>query len=317
MKYRELEGIRKPLSTLVYGTTAAASSGDKERAYESLDAAWECGFRVFDTAHSYGFGEEVLGSWLMQSGHREEAVILDKGLNPGQEGSSDIFGADTVQSQIRESFERLQTDHVELYILHRDDESKPVDEIVETLNELKEDGKIDRFGGSNWKQYRIEQANAYAASHHLTGFTVCSPAYSLADMVNDPWGGSATISGEQNVSFREWLRLNQMPVFNYSALGRGYLSGKYHSDDRKSIEECLWWGPIREYHCPKNQARLRRAEELAEKKGCSVPEICLAWLFAQPLNLFPIVNPSSPSHIEETAKASNLSLTAEEVQALF
>ena len=137
MRYKYLPGIDKPLSALTYGTPHTATNAKtRAEAFRSYDLAWEAGFRTFDTAHSYGAGEETLGAWLTSRKHRHEAVILDKGCNPGQNGSADIFSGRTVREQVEESLRRLQTDHVELYILHRDDASVPVDEIVEELNAL-------------------------------------------------------------------------------------------------------------------------------------------------------------------------------------
>ena len=122
MIYAMLEGIDKPLSRLTYGTPGSATRTDlRAEAFRSYDLAWEAGFRTFDTAHSYGDGEETLGAWLSSRGRRSEAVILDKGCNPGQSGSPDRFSAHTVREQLEESLRRLRTDHVELYILHRDD----------------------------------------------------------------------------------------------------------------------------------------------------------------------------------------------------
>ena len=156
MKYSYLEGIPSPLSALTYGTpwTATRESTQAE-AFKSYDMAWDAGFRTFDTAHSYGLGEDTLGAWLASRKHRQEAVILDKGCNPGQKGSEDVFCGKTVREQAEESLRRLRTDHLDLYILHRDDPPMPVDEIVDELNRLKKEGKILRFGGSNWTLDRV------------------------------------------------------------------------------------------------------------------------------------------------------------------
>ena len=78
--------------------------------------------------------------------------------------------------------------------------------IVELLNKLHQKGKIGAFGGSNWTLKRILEANQYAEEHHLIPFTVCSPSFSLAECIGDPWGGSVTISGEKNRDFRTWLK---------------------------------------------------------------------------------------------------------------
>ena len=313
MKYRKLDGIDKELSVLVYGTPwTACSKQYRDRAFESYDLAWKAGFRAFDTAHSYGDGEETLGAWLQSRGLREEAVILDKGCNPGQRGSTDTLSAQTIRKQLEQSLERLQTDSVEFYLLHRDDPDVAVDEIIEELNEEQKKGRILRFGVSNWSLQRIQAANAYAEKHQLSGFTGFSPAYSLAVYLRDPWGGSISISGEENAYFRKWLKKKDMPVFCYSSLGRGYLSGKFRTDSGMAIEDCLKQGPILEYDAPENRARLARAEQLAREKGCSVSQICLAWLLHQPLQIFPLVAPSSEEHIRDNAGAFDLELSDEE-----
>ena len=314
MKTRILPGIDRPLSALTYGTPGTATRREsREEAFRSYDLAWEAGFRTFDTAHSYGSGEETLGAWLASRKHRNEAVILDKGCNPGQGGSTDVFSPETIREQAEESLRRLQTDHVEFYILHRDDPALPVDGIVEELNRLKKEGKICRFGGSNWTLERVQLANAYAAERGLEGFTAVSPAWSLADYIRDPWGGSVALSGDARAPYREWLSSTGLPVFCYSSLGRGYLSGKFRTDGNQPISECLSRGTILEYDAPVNRERLRRAEEMAGEKHCTVSCICLAWLLHQPLNLFPIVAPSSHGHILENVAALDLSLTEEEI----
>lgn len=317
MKYTTVEGIDKQLSRLAYGTPGCAADGDEARAYSCYDMAYDMGFRVFDTAYSYGEGEKVLGKWLAKNGKREEVVILDKGCNPRATYTTpDVFSGDTIRKQLSESLERLQTDYVDLYILHRDDPSKPVDEIVEVLNELHAQGKIGCFGGSNWSMERLKEANEYAKAHGLVGFRVCSPNYSYMRLARDPWGGSVSISGKENEAFRNWLAENQMPVFNYSSLARGFLSGRYRSNDTRPIEECLPQAPIMEYYAKDNIERLRRAEIVASELAVSVSQVGLAWLLDQPMNLFPLVSPTGEQHLREAVEALDLKLTKEQLEFL-
>lgn len=313
-RYLKFEGIDKRASRLIYGTgTPRISSGDEGEAFACFDRAWESGFRTFDTAHSYGHAEERLGAWMAARGVRDQLVLVDKGCNPGQKGSDETFSAETIRRQVRQSQERLQTDHFEFYLLHRDDRTKPVAEVVEVLNELKDDGVIGYFGVSNWEKERIQEAALYAREHGLEGFSVISPSFSLADLSQDLWGGSVTISGDDNADFRTWLEGNQMPIFNYSSLARGYLSGRYDPEGGKPIEECLHSVSIREYDSPRNRGRLSRAFALSREKGCSVSQICLAWVLGQGMNLFPIVSPSSARHMEENMAAFDLDLSDEEL----
>ena len=317
MKYNTLGGIDKPLSKLVFGTGNDKISGtDTNIAYNCLDLAYENGFTVFDSAHIYGNAEENLGNWLELRGLRDKIVIIDKGCNPGMIGSNDVLSPDTIRSQVTTSLERLHTDYIDIYILHRDDNTKGVGPIVEVLNELKSQGKINKFGGSNWTWNRVKEANDYALEHGLEGFSVASPCYNLAEYVNDPWGGSVSISGSSNKVARDWFLEQNMPIFNYSSLARGFLSGKFRTDSNKPIEECLWWGPIKEYYSSSNIEKLKRAEQLASEKNCSVSQICLAWLFAQPLLLFPIISPSSVEHMEDNINALDIHLSQNETKWL-
>lgn len=316
MEYAEIAGIEKKASRLVFGTGTDVISGEDGAYMECLDLAFEHGFRVFDSAYAYGKAEEHMGEWMYKRGCREDIILLDKGCNPGQKGSADKMSADLIRRQQEESLHRLQTDYVDLYLLHRDEETVPVGEIIEVLNERKAAGKIRRFGVSNWKKERICQANDYAKEHGMEGFSAYSPAYSLAVMVRDPWGGSITLSGENNAKLREWYAAQKAPVFTYSSLGRGYLSGKFSMKNNVPIEECLWWAPIEEYDCESNRKRLQNAEILAEKKGKTVSQICLAWLLSQPMDIFPIVSPSKESHMRDNIGAFDVTLTPEELRFL-
>ena len=307
----------KQASRLIYGTGTPLIAGeDKEMAFACFDLAWQCGFRTYDTAHTYGNSEKYLGEWMAKRGNRDQLVLIDKGCNPGQAGYNETFSVDTIRSQVKESQNRLQTECFDFYLIHRDDETQPVDSIVEVLNELKSQGAIIHFGVSNWKKERIQAANQYAEEHGLTGFSAISPSFSLADLANDLWGGSITLSGKENAGFRSFLEQNQMPVFNYSSLARGYLSGRYDPDGGKPIEGCLHEVSIREYDSPENRDRLRRAFQLAREKGCSPTQICLAWVLGQKMNLFPIVSPSSKEHMEENMKTFEISMSEKELHWL-
>lgn len=301
--------VHKPVSKLVFGTALKlmTQGGD---ASLLLDQVLAAGINVFDTAADYGDSEASLGNWIAARNNREEIVVITKGANTTRWRRR--LTTYDIMSDLMTSLAKLQTDYIDIYFLHRDDPTVPVGPIVEQLSELYAQGKIRAYGGSNWTIRRIEQANEYAYKHALQPLTVSSPSYSLAEMIADPCGDSVTLSGEQNRAARDWYRQNQMPVFAYSCLGRGFFSGRLKSDQMGRAEELIGLGGL-EYGFPANFERLRRAEILAAKYQKSVSQIALAWLAGQPLNLLPVTSTGTISHLLDSIAAMQLPLKEKEL----
>jgi len=300
--------VNKPVSRLVFGTALGLMMQGQD-ASQLLDQVLASGINTFDTAADYGNSEASLGNWINARQNREAIVVITKGANTSRWRKR--LTTYDIMSDFMTSLAKLQTDYVDIYFLHRDDTAVPVGPIVEQLNALHAEGKIRAYGGSNWTIDRIEQANEYAYKHGLQPFTVSSPSYSLAEMIADPCGYSVTLSGEQNGAARDWYRKNQMPVFAYSCLGRGFFSGKVKSGDTKRAEELIGLGGL-EYGFPVNYERLRRTEILAGRYGTSVSQIALAWLVSQPLNLLPVTSTGTISHLQDSIDALQLHLTEQE-----
>ena len=182
---------------------------------------------------------------------------------------------------------------------------------------LQAEGKIDAFGASNWTCERFRQAQEYADRRGLVPFSVSSPHFSLARQQADPYGGGCvSLTGDENAAARRWYAETQTPVFAYSSLGRGLLSGKLKSADAARAGKVLDVFAMKGYGCKDNFVRLARCEELAAQKGCTVAQIAMAWLYAQPINTFAIVTMSSPARIQENIEALSLNLTEEECRYL-
>ncbi|MFW6256349.1 MAG: aldo/keto reductase, partial [Candidatus Sumerlaeota bacterium] len=210
MEYGKIEGIEKPLSRLAQGTMVL-SSEKMDWSLELMDQIYEQGCNTFDCAYIYSGGKSDLafGEWLHTRGVRDKVVVIEKGCHHDQSGSR--VNPEALKNDLETSLDRLKTDHVEIYLLHRDDPSVPVDEIVDALNEHVRKGQIKIFGGSNWRPERLEAANAYALTKGLQPFRVSSPNFSLAEMVQSPWGGDCvSISGPQNKKDREWYSRQRM-----------------------------------------------------------------------------------------------------------
>ena len=314
MIYGKVPYVDKPVSRLVHGTIML-SMANKDSSFELLDSMYDLGVNTFDTAVIYGDSERVLGSWIQERGIRDKVVVLTKGAHHNA-WRKRVTPFD-IMSDVHDSLAKLMTDYIDIYILHRDNPEVPVGPIVDVLNKLHDEGKIGAFGGSNWTHQRIEQANEYAEKHGLIPFTVSSPNYGLAEQVEDPWGpGCVSLSGPNEVAAREWYAKTNMPIFAYSSLGRGFFSGLIKSTESEKAKEIFKEPTIKGYCHPVNFKRLERVEILAKEKGLTVPQIAMAWLMNQPLNVFALVGAYKAEEMKENIEAMHLKLTQAEIEWL-
>ena len=310
MKTYMLENNDKPASRIIMGTMIIGLKNYDESA-ALLDSAMKLGINAFDIAHVYGGGdsERAVGRWMEERKNREEVFIVTKGAHPN--GDRKRVTPYDITADLMDSLARLRTDYIDGYLLHRDDESVPVGEIIDILNEHYAAGRVRAFGGSNWSHERIAEANGYAAKHNKQPMAISSPNYGLCDQVDNPWGpGCVSISGDSGKAARVFYLDQRMPVLAYSSLGRGLLSGGVNRDNYKDI---LDGAALKAYAHEINFSRLDRAGELAEKKGVSIPQIALAYLLCQPLNVYPIVGAASEKELREAAEAVGVSLTRQEL----
>lgn len=314
-RYGSMAGLDKPVSRLFFGTAIPPMLKGEDVDY-LLDAAMSYGINSFDCARGYGAAETSLGNWMKARNNRSRVVVLSKCGNVDQEGRVCI-NRQVMEHELAASLEALQTDYIDIYLLHRDDPHTPVSEFIDTLNEMKRKGKITLFGVSNWLHTRIDEANAYAAANGLDGFCVSSPHFGLAEQIQDPWGGGCiTITGASNEAAREWYRQSQMPVLAYSSLARGLMAGKIKSCDEERAEQLLDPFAVKGYGSHDNFVRLKRCEELAAKKKCTVAQIAVGWMFTQGLNLYAVTATTNAARISDNLKALFVELVAEETDYL-
>src|SRR5690606_34427555 len=132
---------------------------------------------------------------------------------------------------------------------------------------------IGVFGGSNWTMERVKAANEYAAANNLKPFTITSPQFSVAEMINEPWPGCISVSGTQGEAARDWYEANEIAMFTWSSLAGGFMTGKFTRDNLDSFTAYWDVNPIGAYAFESNFQRLDRAIELAKDKGASPAQI--------------------------------------------
>ena len=315
MKYGAIPGVTKPVAHVVQGTIML-SSAERDRSFELLDEVFEQGGTTFDTAHVYGQGdvERTLGAWVNERGLREQVVIIGKGAHPMQ-GRQRVTPAD-IASDVGESLERLGTNYIDLYLLHRDDPSQPVGPIVEVLNEQQRAGNIHAFGGSNWSHTRVAEANAYAAEHNLTPFVASSPNMSLAVQLKAPWEGCLSLSGPAGDEARAWYAAQGMPLFTWSSLAGGFFSGRFKRDNLDSFSSYLDKLCAETYGSEENFGRLDRATQLANERGLSIAQVALAYVLSLPLDVYALVGCWTGAEFREAVQASEVQLTPDELSWL-
>jgi aryl-alcohol dehydrogenase-like predicted oxidoreductase len=313
MRYGTIPGLDKPVSRLVQGT-AMLSSGALDNSFALLDQAFESGCTAFDTARMYrnGDSELVLGRWLEERGNREQVVVIGKGCGLGP-GDTLRVSPEDITSDLHDSLETLGVDYIDLYLLHRDDRSIPVGPLVDTLSEHVKAGRVRAIGVSNWSPERIAEASAHAADRGLTPFVASSPQYSLAEQLTPPWAANLTISGGQGADARRWYADHDFPVFVWSSLAGGFFSGRFRRDNLESLTEQADVRVIGSYASEGNFRRLDRAAELAAQKSATAPQIALAYVLHQPLNIFAVTGARTPAECAENVAAMDIELSLQEI----
>ena len=313
-KVHQIKGVQQKISELILGT-AFYNFDQQDIWFDIMDEYFASGGNTLDTAFHYGHGtsEKVIGSWLAKHAKRPDVVIVTKGAHITDEISAKEF-EQIIKKQFSASLENLATDYIDIYMLHRDIPSVPVEAFIDTLNELLDTGKIKSFGASNWAYSRIDKANEYAATHSLQTFATVSNNLSLAVPLEPFYEGllSAHGPGEQWHSKRK-----ETPLISWSSGARGFFAGIITPQMRDSIEtitDSFIVRMLEVYGSDENFQRLRRAEQLAKSKGqYSAVQIAIAWALARPFPAIPIVGPRTKQELLSCVEAASIKLTESEL----
>jgi len=269
-----------------------------------LDAFWEKGGNLFDTAFVYGGGytEKLFGDWHTSRGTREQSVLIGKGAH------SPLVYPDVIAKQLTQSLDRLQTDYVDVYFMHRDNPDVPVGEFVDGMDAEVKAGRIrGPFGGSNWTRERMDEAIAYADKTGKQRPGALSNNFALAEMLDPIWAGCVTSSTPE---WKAWLKDRQVTNFSWSSQARGFFTDRAGRD--KTDNEEL----VRVWYNDQNFCRRDRAIELANKLGKSPIHVALAYVLAQPFPSIPLIGPRTLHELDDSIKAFDIKLTPEDLNWL-
>jgi aryl-alcohol dehydrogenase-like predicted oxidoreductase len=289
----------------VFGWTA-----DAPTSFRILDAFVDRGFNFIDTADVYsrwlpgnhgGESETILGQWFKQSGKRDKVVLATKvgnDMGDGKQGLAKKY----ILEEVEASLKRLQTDHIELYQSHKDDESTPLQETLEAYQQLIQQGKVRIIGASNYKAARLTEAIELAQKHGLPVYQTLQPEYNLYDRQDY----------EQNLApVAEKFYLGVVPYFS---LASGFLTGKYKTvEDTKDAKR---GSRVEKYFDDRGKKILKALDEVAAETHAKQATIALAWLLAQPTITAPIASATSTDQLESLFAAVDLKLDSSAIEKL-
>ena len=282
----------------VFGWTA-----DEPRSRAVLDAYTAAGGNFIDTANSYlvdpGASETIIGRWLADRGDRDRIVVATK--VGGGRGPVRDLRAETIKHEAHASLDRLQTDYIDLYYAHFDDEQTPLEESLRAFDALVQAGSVRHLGASNYTPDRLAAALEFQRGNGLAEFTVLQPHYNLVERdfertllpVADAW---------------------DLAVLPYFALAKGFLTGKYRQGAEAG--ESPRAEGARAYLDQGGAAVLAALDEIAAAHDTTVAAVALAWLLARPQVVAPIASARTTEQLEQILPAATLALTPAEIDRL-
>ena len=309
---RTLKFGDRDVTVLALGTAEFGGAYSAEKGFDFMDAYVELGGNFLDTARVYGDfvtprngeSEKVVGRWMEQRRCRDDIFLSTKGGHP--ELSSMTVGRlsrEELRSDMLGSLEDLRTGHVDVYWLHRDDISRPVGDIMETLHSFVENGWTKLIGVSNWTPKRILEANAYAREHGLTELTANQPQFSLAQqmIVEDP-----TLTPMDAETYQMHMDTN-MVCCCFSSQGKGFFTKLDELGEAGLPDKAK-----RRFLYPNNMEVYERMKTVREQTGYTMGAIALAWLTCQPFPTFALCGASKIGQVLTLKDAGDAVLTPEQ-----
>jgi aryl-alcohol dehydrogenase-like predicted oxidoreductase len=296
------------LGAMSYGSPASRPwILSEEQGRPFIRRALELGINFFDTANMYseGASEEVLGRALRDFARRDEVVVATKVYYPMSEDPNDRgLSRKHIMASIDASLRRLGTDRVDLYQIHRWDDSTPIEETLEALNDVVRAGKALYLGASSMFAWQFAKSLFLAKMRGWTGFVSMQNHYNL-------------VYREEEREMLPLCRSEGIAVLPWSPLARGFLAGnrsRVGGGQTTRAESDAFAQKL--YYAESDFTVAERAGEVAARRGLPPAQIALAWLLRQPGVTAPIIGATKMIHLEQAVAALDVSLSDEECAQL-
>jgi aryl-alcohol dehydrogenase-like predicted oxidoreductase len=305
MQYRQLGKSGVKVSVIGLGTNRFGGPADQEAVNTMIGLALELGINFIDTADVYqgGRSEAFLGNAL--KGHWHEFVVATKFRHKMGEGPNDL-GASRyhLMNAVEASLRRLQSDHIDLYQVHRYDENTPIEETLRGLDDLVRSGKVRYIGASNFAAWQLGRANLLAEVRGWSSFITIQPHYHMMER-------------DIERELLPYCRADGIGILPYFPLAGGFLTGKYKRGQAAPAGSRGEESPyVQKYMTDANYDRLEQLTAWAEARGRRMGELAHAWLLGHPEVSSVISGATRPEQVRDNAKAADWNLTGAEMEEI-
>jgi aryl-alcohol dehydrogenase-like predicted oxidoreductase len=305
MRYQKLGRSGLNVSSLCLGTMSFGRWIDEEASISIINTALDRGINFIDTANFYGKGqdttspygtgesEEILGRAL--KGRRDKVVLATKVGLPMIEGKKEIdLSRVEIMKEVDRSLQRLKTDYIDLYQVHRFDQHTPLEETVCTLNDLVRQGKVRYIGCSNFAAWQIAKSCGISEKMNAENFISIQSPYNLLDR-------------EIEREVLSFCQSEDVGLMVYSPMARGLLSGKYKGPNDTPPESRAAHGEakLKELFSDRNFLLVEQFHTLAKQNETSLSQLALAWVLNQPLVTSAIIGASKVHHVTDALEISD------------
>jgi aryl-alcohol dehydrogenase-like predicted oxidoreductase len=310
MQKRQLGDSGLEIAPLVFGGNVFGWTVDESTSFSLLDAFVAGGFNCVDTADVYstfvpgnkgGESESTIGRWLRARGKRDDVVLATKVGNP-MGGDRKGLSRRYITQAVEDSLSRLQTDYIDLYQAHRDDQSTPLEETLAAFDSLIKAGKVRAIGASNYSGARLAEALRVSSRAGLPRFATLQPLYNLYDRAN------------YEADLEPICISADLGVVPYFSLASGFLTGKYRS--KEDLKKSKRGAFIESKLDPRGMKILAALDEVCAETQSTPTRVALAWLLARPSITAPIASATSLSQLEELLASTRLKLSGAAIERL-
>jgi aryl-alcohol dehydrogenase-like predicted oxidoreductase len=311
MERHKLQHSGLDVSPLCFGGSVFGWTIDEATSFTLLSHFIEAGGNFIDTADAYciwvsgsqgGESETIIGKWLKQHANRDRVVIATKvGSDMGPAKGAGLSRKYILQA-IEDSLRRLQTDYIDLYQSHFDDEDTPMEETLEAYSELIRQGKVRAIGASNYTASRFKQALQVSQQCGYSQFATLQPLYNLYDRA------------DYEQELEQVCREQEIGVISYYSLASGFLSGKYRSE--QDLSDSVRSREVKKYLNDRGFRILTALDEIAQNYHTTATSVALAWLIARPTITAPIVSATNTNQLQEIIAAVALKLDSHSIHLL-